>query len=88
VIGLPDEGISGELPRAYVVLRKTKEADSLTPEQVIEWFNPQVSKYKRLDGGVKFIDAIPKTGSGKMLKRLLRETAVKEVKDEKTKAKL
>ncbi|KAJ7185170.1 hypothetical protein GGX14DRAFT_383691, partial [Mycena pura] len=30
--------------------------------------------YKRLEGGVEFIDVIPKTPSGKLLRRVLRPT--------------
>lgn len=35
--------------------------------------------YKRLGGGVEFLDAIPKNPSGKLLRRVLRERA-KEMK--------
>ena len=31
------------------------------------------AKYKRLDGGIEFVDAIPKNGAGKILRRVLRE---------------
>ncbi len=30
------------------------------------------ARYKRLDGGVEFVDAIPKNGAGKILRRVLR----------------
>jgi len=33
------------------------------------------TKYKRLEGGVEFIDEIPKTASGKLLRRVLRDRA-------------
>ena len=32
-------------------------------------------EYKRLAGGIEFIDAIPKNPSGKLLRRVLREKA-------------
>jgi len=38
----------------------------------------RTAKYKRLAGGVKF-DSIPKTASGKILKRVLREEARREI---------
>lgn len=49
---------SGELPRAYVVLKpgaKASEAD------VASWLAERVAPYKRLTGGVAFVDAIPKS---------------------------
>ena len=33
----------------------------------------QVTKYKRLVGGIEFVDAIPKSLSGKILRRELKE---------------
>ena len=33
------------------------------------------AKYKRLDGGVEFVDAVPKNGAGKILRRVLREAS-------------
>lgn len=69
VIGIPDESV-GELPMAFVV-----KADSvdLTADEVIEFVGKQVSPPKRLHGGVRFIDEIPKNLSGKILRRELRE---------------
>ena len=39
----------------------------------------KLTKYKWLEGGVKFVDAIPKNPSGKILKRVLRERVEKEM---------
>ncbi|XP_075224482.1 luciferin 4-monooxygenase-like isoform X1 [Lycorma delicatula] len=70
VIGLPDE-ISGELPLAFVV----KQPDSdISENDIIKFVASKVSPQKRLKGGVKFIDAIPKNPSGKILRRLLRDS--------------
>ena len=71
VIQIPDE-VSGELPRAYVVLKedfvgKTSEAD------IVKFVKERVAAYKRLDGGVEFTDVIPKSASGKILRRILRD---------------
>lgn len=38
----------------------------------ISFFSERVSNPKRLRGGVKFVDSIPKTPSGKILRRVLR----------------
>jgi len=71
VIQIPDEA-SGELPRAYVVLKESF-AGSVTEEDIQQFVKDQVAAYKRLDGGVEFTDAIPKSASGKILRRILRD---------------
>lgn len=68
VIGIPSESV-GELPLAFVV----KADKDLTEEEVIEFVASQASPPKRLHGGVRFIDQIPKNPSGKILRRELRE---------------
>ena len=45
----------------------------------------QLASYKRLTGGVKFIDEIPKSPNGKILKRILRDQVAAE---DKAKSKL
>jgi acyl-CoA synthetase (AMP-forming)/AMP-acid ligase II len=69
VIGIPDEA-AGELPFAYIV--KQPEAD-LTAKEVIDFVAENSSSAKRLRGGVKFIDEIPKNPSGKLLRRELKQ---------------
>lgn len=77
VIQVPDEK-SGELPRAYIVLKPTADPNEVTDEQLKDWVKERVAPQKRLDGGVIFIDEIPKSASGKILRRLLRDEAKKE----------
>lgn len=72
VIGVKDESGEGEICRAYVVRREGWET-KLTEEDVKQWVRERLIKYKWLDGGVQFVQSIPKTPSGKILKRLLRE---------------
>jgi acyl-CoA synthetase (AMP-forming)/AMP-acid ligase II len=64
---------AGEVPKAFVVAR-----GALTSDQVIEFIHPQVAHYKRLRY-VEFIEAIPKSPSGKILRRILvqRERAAR-----------
>jgi 4-coumarate--CoA ligase len=50
--------------------------------------NKKVTRHKRITGGVVFVDALPKNPSGKILRRLLRERAQKEVREERKSAKL
>nr|CAD7396225.1 unnamed protein product [Timema poppensis] len=69
VIGIPDE-MSGELPMAFIV---KQPGATINSEMVTRFVAEHVSPQKRLHGGVEFIDAIPKTASGKILRRELRE---------------
>ncbi|KAF2472767.1 acetyl-CoA synthetase-like protein [Lindgomyces ingoldianus] len=77
VIGISVPTRDIQLPRAYVVQRD--DTNDLTEEDVIAFAAERLAKYKRLDGGVRFVESIPKTASGKILKRTLREWAGREV---------
>ena len=67
VIGVPDEE-SGELPKAFVV---PKPGTDVGVDDVKAHVAAHVATYKHL-GEVEFIDAIPKSASGKILRRELR----------------
>ncbi|MCJ1472644.1 hypothetical protein MMC13_001293 [Lambiella insularis] len=75
VIGVARNG--EEYPRAYVVLSPGKEA---TEDDIVGFIAKRVSKTKRITGGVRYIDAIPKNPSGKILRKFLREKAKEEDK--------
>ena len=68
VIGIPDDE-AGELPKAFVVLKPDQEA---TATDVQDFVADQVATYKQLHE-VEFTDEIPKSASGKILRRLLRD---------------
>ena len=74
VIGVPDAR-SGELPRAYVVVR---EGSKLTAGAIKLYMKEKLAGYKALEGGIVLVPAIPKLASGKILKRVLREWAKQE----------
>ncbi|KAL5339936.1 hypothetical protein BJX70DRAFT_362323 [Aspergillus crustosus] len=90
VIGVQTFEGDEELPRAYVVRRPgTGTGTALTEEEVKDYLGGRLAKYKALTGGVRFVEAIPKNASGKILKRVLREQAKKEVAETgRVKAKL
>jgi len=67
VVGVPDEE-AGELPKAFVV----KADDSLTEQEVIDHSIEHLAHYKQVRM-VEFVDEIPKSASGKILRRLLRD---------------
>lgn len=81
VIGVQDKAQATELPRAYVVLKEevaSKENHEAVAKEIIEWTAKKVASHKRLRGGVRIMEVIPKSPSGKILRRLLRDEAAKE----------
>lgn len=68
VIPKPDEE-AGEVPKAFVVL---KAGQNLTSQELVEWANGKLAGYKTIRE-VEFLDAIPKTASGKILRRVLKQ---------------
>ena len=68
VIGIDNEE-AGELPKAFVVL---KPAAQLTLEQLQEFVGGHVASYKQIRL-MEIVDEIPKSASGKILRRLLRQ---------------
>ncbi|XP_055911806.1 uncharacterized protein LOC129945881 [Eupeodes corollae] len=68
VIGIPHSQ-HGELPKAFVVLRPNVEASE---EEIKEFVAEKVAHYKHLEGGVQFIDELPKNPSGKILRKDLK----------------
>ncbi|SPO01810.1 related to 4-coumarate-CoA ligase [Cephalotrichum gorgonifer] len=74
VIGVQGQGT--ELPRAYVVADQGK----ISGQEIVDWVASKVSDHKRLRGGVVFIEAIPKSPSGKILRKLLRDAVQREDK--------
>ena len=67
VIGKPDPE-AGEVPKAFVV----RKDPALTADSLLGWARGRLARYKTLHE-VEFIDTIPKTASGKILRRVLRE---------------
>jgi acyl-CoA synthetase (AMP-forming)/AMP-acid ligase II len=83
VLGIPAGGPGAsageqgsELPRAYIVLKK---GSKLTARDIHGFMGQRLAKYKQLEGGVKFLDSIPKNASGKILKKDMREWVKREV---------
>jgi acyl-CoA synthetase (AMP-forming)/AMP-acid ligase II len=69
VVPLPDED-AGEIPRAFVVLKAPATADEL-----MAFVAQHVAPHKKVRR-LEFIDAIPKSPSGKILRRLLRDVPI------------
>jgi 4-coumarate--CoA ligase len=89
VDGVKDVAVAGtkmkdgvELPRAYVVLQDkllrvngetAADFETRKRQEIQEMVIKTLASWKRLDGGVKFVDQIPRGPSGKILRKILRE---------------
>jgi len=67
VVGVPDDE-AGELPKAFLV----PADDALDAGEVIRFVAGQVAPHKRIRA-IELVDEIPKSASGKILRRLLRD---------------
>jgi fatty-acyl-CoA synthase len=69
VIGVPDEKW-GEAGRAIVVLKPGAEAGE---DEILGFLDGRLARYK-IPKSVRFADSLPRTATGKILKKSLRET--------------
>lgn len=88
VIGVYDQERVTELPRAYIVLAGGYKGDEKMEKELKGWLDAKVAPHKRLRGGIRFVDAIPKSNAGKLLRRVLVEQAKKEEAEKAPKARL
>lgn len=73
---LPDEE-AGEIPAASVVLSKgAKESE----EDIMNYVASNAAHYKKVRV-VHFVEAIPKSPSGKIMRRLVKEKMVEKIKE-------
>jgi acyl-CoA synthetase (AMP-forming)/AMP-acid ligase II len=70
VIGVSDDR-DGEHPKAFVVRAGSETGKKLTEEDIKSFVQTRVADYKKL-GAVEFIAEVPKSASGKILRRLLK----------------
>lgn len=75
VIGIYDNDQATELPRAYITLKTGVQESEEKAKEIAEWISGKVAPHKRLRGGVYFIDVVPKSPSGKILRRVVRDKA-------------
>ncbi len=65
--GIPDP-ISGEAVKVWIVL---KEGHTVTDDEILEWCKKDLARYK-VPKAIEYIDELPKTAVGKMLRRELQ----------------
>ncbi|KAL2864747.1 uncharacterized protein BJX67DRAFT_383587, partial [Aspergillus lucknowensis] len=73
VTGVASKDGSTEVPRAFVVRSKTFSGTRLTSEEVYLFCRRQLASYKALDGGIIFVEEIPRTASGKIQRFKLKQ---------------
>jgi acyl-CoA synthetase (AMP-forming)/AMP-acid ligase II len=71
VVRSPDEE-AGEVPKAFVVLKPNEASRATNAEAIMGWVAERVAPHKRIRH-LEFIDQIPKSASGKILRRLLMD---------------
>lgn len=72
---MPDD-TAGEVPKAFVVKSSSvglEENDKMVARDIAKHVSDHKARHKWLKGGVEFLDVIPKSPSGKILRRLLRD---------------
>ena len=73
VVGRPDE-IKGQALVAFVTLKADKKPTPALRDEMIEVVSREIGKFARPDA-VRFADSLPKTRSGKIMRRLLKDLA-------------
>lgn len=76
VCAVYDDAQATEVPLAYVSLTPEKASLSeseiqKTLDSIRQWMDSRVAGYKKLRGGVFHLQALPKSPTGKILRRLL-----------------
>ncbi|CAF9923812.1 MAG: hypothetical protein HETSPECPRED_005426 [Heterodermia speciosa] len=86
VLGVENGQGTGELPRAFVIRKpnlyntaaasygigEEKDHQKVSEEEIQAFVAQRLARYKYLDGGVQFVNEIPRNASGKVLKAKLR----------------
>lgn len=84
VVGVESEAHGSEVPLACVVRSAKSKASGVSAEDeaanIVRWMDSKVAPHKRLRGGVRFVDSIPKNPSGKILRRVLKQKFKDEAK--------
>lgn len=80
VISIPDE-YAGELPKAFVVLKPNVPRNDISGRRLIDYVRQNKIRYKWLVE-VEFIDKIPKSPAGKLLRRVLKERELARARGE------
>lgn len=78
VLAVPDER-AGERPKAFIVLKRGYKADETMGLEIMTYVEKNKVAYKRIKE-IEFVDEIPKSPSGKIIRRALRDRTKKSLK--------
>jgi len=73
VVGRPDE-LKGQAISAFVTLEQGHQPSNQLKEELRQWVAKEIGALAKPDD-IRFTDVLPKTRSGKIMRRLLRELA-------------
>lgn len=79
VVGVPHD-IKGQAVHAFVELKKACHPDETLKEELLERVKSDIGAIAKPEA-IQFVDDLPKTRSGKIMRRILRKIASKEVKE-------
>ena len=68
VIGIKDD-LAGEVPKAFIVPAN----QDITAEKINDFLSDKLAKYKKLAGGIVLVKELPKSPTGKVLRKELRK---------------
>lgn len=74
VIQVPDDR-AGEVPKAFVVKAPAvaDQPEDAVVRAILKHVEEHKASYKWIKGGIEFLEVVPKSPSGKILRRLLRD---------------
>jgi 2-aminobenzoate-CoA ligase len=78
VVGIPDP-VMGQKTKAFVVLKEGTTASDDLKKELIEHCKGKIAVYK-LPRDIEFVDAMPRTAVGKLLRRMLRQREIEKAK--------
>ncbi|RIB29748.1 hypothetical protein C2G38_2238722 [Gigaspora rosea] len=81
VIGYYSEKETTEIPTAYVTIKNGHKQSHALAKEIQSFVDEKVLPYKRLIGGILFIDKISKNVTGKIQRGLLREKLKNDIKE-------
>ncbi|KAI9030817.1 hypothetical protein CLU79DRAFT_842612 [Phycomyces nitens] len=88
VVGKYDESQATELPIAFVVLQTGHVVSKEKEKEIHKFVKANVTSHKYLRGGIRFVAQIPKSPTGKILRREVKDIVKREQEGEKLMAKL
>ncbi|KAK4511200.1 uncharacterized protein ATC70_012414 [Mucor velutinosus] len=75
VVGVYQPDVAAEFPRAYVMLVDGEPSTHELIDELQAFSDRQLPKKKRVHAGIVIVESLPRTSSGKVQRRLLRESA-------------